>query len=127
MKEFNNLLKKFDLNFLGNGKYKIAFDKAIELKNENRAFIIDVRTKEENDYMKFDFAENIPLSEIPDRIEEIPKDKIIVLFCVSSTRSSIAYTYLKLLGYENVKIVANGVSEIVGFIKPGFILKNSQK
>lgn len=124
MEKFDDLLRKLDLNYLGNGKHKISFEKTMELRKENKVFILDVRTKEENECVKIGFAKNIPINEIPDKINEIPKDKTVVVFCSSATRATIVYTYLQLNGYNDVKIITNSISEIAGFFKPGYLLKN---
>ncbi len=52
-------------------------------------------------------AINIPANEIKDRVQEIPKDKevIIVVHCASGVRAEMAYNLLKELGYENVKFL----------------------
>lgn len=124
MKKFDDLLREFDLNYFGNGKHKITFEKMMELKKENKVFILDVRTKEENECVKFNFAKNIPTNEIPDRINEIPKDKIIAVFCSSATRATIVSAYLQCTGYSNVKILLSSIDEIAGYLKPGYVLKN---
>lgn len=124
MEKFDDLLRNFDLEFFGNGKHKITFEKMMELNKENKVFILDVRTKEENECVKIEFATNIPIDEIPDRINEIPKNKTVAVFCSSATRATIVYTYLQLKGYSDVKILLNGLGEIAGFFKPGYVLKN---
>jgi len=124
MENFDRLLREFDLNYFGNGEHKIAFEKMMELKKENKVFILDVRTKEENECVKFSFSKNIPISEIPDRINEIPKDKTIVVFCSSATRATIVSAYLQCKEYEDVKILLNNIDEIAGHFKPGYVLKN---
>jgi rhodanese-related sulfurtransferase len=124
MEKFDDLLRKFDLDYFGSGKHKISFEKMMELKKENKVFILDVRTKEENECLKLEFVKNIPTNEIPDRINEIPKDKTVVVFCSSATRATIVYVYLQLLGHNDVKILTNSISEIAGFFKPGYVLKN---
>lgn len=124
MKDFDDLLKNYDLGYFGKGKHKINFDEMIKAKKENSAFILDVRTEEENQLVSFNFATNIPISQIPDRINEIPKNKTIVLFCSSATRATITAAYLQLKGYEDVKILLDSISDIASYIKPGFALKN---
>ncbi|MFA9423751.1 MAG: rhodanese-like domain-containing protein [Sedimentibacter sp.] len=126
MEKFDDLLKKLDLEYFGNGRHKISFEKMMELKKENKVFIIDVRTKEETECLKIEFANNIPTDEIPDRINEIPKDKTIVVFCSSATRATIVFAYLQLHDYNDVKILLNSIDEIAGFFKPGYVLKNSE-
>jgi rhodanese-related sulfurtransferase len=124
MDKFDELLRGFDLDFCGNGKHKISFEKAMELKKENKALFLDVRTKEEIECVDFQFAKSIPMNEIPDRMEEIPKDKTIAIFCSSSTRATIVYSYLQLAGYEGARILSNSLVDITGFLKPGYVLKN---
>ncbi len=40
----------------------------------------------------------IPLSELPARLKELPKDKIIVTACPHKDRAAIAMTYLRSKG-----------------------------
>lgn len=123
MKKFDDILRKFDLRYFGNGKHKISFEKMMKLFQEDSVFIIDLRTRLESKYLSFGFAENIPIDEIPDSIDKIPENKTIVLFCSGSTRATIVYTYLRLLDYD-VKILVDKISEIAGNFKPGYVLKN---
>ena len=123
MKKFDDILRKFDLHYFGNGNHKVSFEKMMKLFKEERAFIIDVRTKLENEHLNFNFAKNIPIDEIPDSIDKIPRDKTIVVFCSSSTRATIVYAYLLILDYD-VKILGDNISEIAGNFKPGYFLKN---
>jgi len=123
MKKFDDILRKFDLQYFGNGNHKISFEKMMKLFKEDNAFIIDVRTRLENEYLRFDFARNIPIDEISDSIDKIPKDKTIVVFCSSSTRATTAYAYLLLLDYD-VKILVDNISEIAGNFKSVYVLKN---
>lgn len=73
MEKFDKLLKDFDLEFFGSGKHKISVEKALELHRDNKAVIVDVRTKEEVSHVRFDFAANIPVSDISVRLAEIPE------------------------------------------------------
>ncbi len=124
MEKFDELLREFDIGFCGTGKHKISFEKTMELKKENKAIFLDVRTKEETECVELKFAKRIPMNEIPDRMEEIPKDKTIAILCSSATRATIVYTYLQLAGYDGARILTNSLSEIAGFFKPGYVLKN---
>ncbi len=123
MDKFDELLKSFDLDFCGNGKHKISLDKAFELSACDEAVIIDLRTEEETGFVRFDFAVNIPMADIPDRLDEIPEDKMIILFCSSVVRAAIVYAYLKIKGYSNVRVLPGGVVGIADQIKPGYVLK----
>lgn len=70
-----------------------------KLMKENNYTIIDVRTKEEYDESHLVDAINIPYDEIDENID-IDKDNIILVYCRSGNRSSIAYDLLEDLDYK---------------------------
>lgn len=89
------------LNIL-NGVYKqVPVTKVRELV-ENGEYILDVREKNEYALSHIVNAVNIPLSELRNRINEIPKDKPIYLHCRSSQRSYNALLALKANGFDDV-------------------------
>jgi rhodanese-related sulfurtransferase len=69
---------------------------------ESNAFIVDVREKREFENGHLINAVNIPLSEIRDRMDEIPKDVPVYLHCRSSQRSYNALLALQNSGYDNI-------------------------
>jgi NADPH-dependent 2,4-dienoyl-CoA reductase/sulfur reductase-like enzyme/rhodanese-related sulfurtransferase len=69
---------------------------------ENDACIVDVREKDEYEAGHLVNAVNIPLSELRDRLDEIPKDQPVYLHCRSAQRSYNALLALQNLGYDNV-------------------------
>ncbi len=71
-----------------------------ELIKSGNATIVDVRTLTEfmGGHVKGSF--NIPLTELPVRLEEVKKMKNIILCCASGNRSGQAATYLKKNGVE---------------------------
>ncbi|HUX49506.1 MAG TPA: rhodanese-like domain-containing protein [Spirochaetia bacterium] len=67
------------------------------------AAIIDVRTEDEFMDGHYPNAVNIPVNEIMDRAEEIgPKDKPVVVYCESGSRSAYAAMMLKVEGFTDV-------------------------
>ncbi len=71
--------------------------------NNNKQTIIDVRTPVEFMGGHVAASINIPLNELPDRIEEIKKlEQPIILCCASGNRSGQAAYFLKDLGIECV-------------------------
>jgi len=70
---------------------------------ERGAFIVDVREPGEFRHGHLNNAVNIPLSQLRDRVSEIPRDVPVYVHCRSSARSYNAYMALKGLGYTNVK------------------------
>ena len=69
---------------------------------EKDAYIIDVREKGEFAKGHLVNAVNIPLSELRDRFDEVPKDKPVYLHCRSSQRSYNAVMALQNAGFDNV-------------------------
>ncbi|TEB04382.1 Coenzyme A disulfide reductase [Pelotomaculum schinkii] len=84
------------------GRFKqVPVTKVRELV-ENDEFIVDVREKDEYAEGHLKNAINIPLSEIRQRLDEIPKDEPVYLHCRSSQRSYNAVMALQNLGYNNI-------------------------
>jgi NADPH-dependent 2,4-dienoyl-CoA reductase/sulfur reductase-like enzyme/rhodanese-related sulfurtransferase len=85
-----------------NGDYKqVNVDKVRELV-ENNNIIIDVREVHEFEKGHIKGAINIPLSQLRNRIDEIPKDKPIYLHCRTGQRSYNAVLALQHMGYDKV-------------------------
>lgn len=96
---------------LGKGEVSVVdFKKATEGKEAN-VMIIDARTKEEvTELGIFKNTVNIPLDEIPGRMNELPKDKKIYIYCSTGARADMAYAQLVKNGY-NVKFLLLNISD----------------
>ncbi|MDO5518778.1 MAG: rhodanese-like domain-containing protein, partial [Clostridium sp.] len=69
---------------------------------EEGAYIVDVREKGEYERGHIKGAHLIPLSELRNRVDEIPKDKPVYMHCRTGQRSYNAVLALQNLGYTNV-------------------------
>jgi NADPH-dependent 2,4-dienoyl-CoA reductase/sulfur reductase-like enzyme len=85
-----------------NGDFKQVNVDLVRGLVEHNAYIIDVRERGEyvNGHIKN--AVNIPLSELRQRVNEIPKEKPVYLHCRTGQRSYNATLALQNLGYNNV-------------------------
>ncbi len=92
-------------NLLSGDFKQVNVDKVRELV-ENNSTIIDVREVYEYNLGRIKGAINIPLSELRERIDEIPKDKPVYLYCKSGQRSYNATLALQKLGFNNVTNIA---------------------
>ncbi len=119
-------LKSHNLEFCGQGKHKISLEK---LLSTNNAIFLDVRSSQEVKALKFDLEGlgiktiNIPIDELPDRLGEIPENKLIACFCSSGTRAAWAYLYLKDKGYNALWLAASN-EDLAGALKAGRIFKS---
>lgn len=89
------------LNIMNNTFKQVHVSDVRKLVEEN-AYIIDAREKNEYEEGHIINAVNIPLSEIRNRIDEIPTDKPVYIHCRSAQRSYNASVLLGHLGFENI-------------------------
>ncbi|WP_406090604.1 rhodanese-like domain-containing protein [Streptomyces sp. NBC_01013] len=79
------------------------------LDGENPPVVLDVRNcgeRGENGFVEG--ALHIALGELPGRLDEIPRDKPLVLHCAGGHRSSIAASLLRHHGFDDVSDVLGG-------------------
>ncbi len=100
-KDPTNMAALVSLNLLGN-KFKQVRVSEVRGLVESGAYIVDVREPREYEKSHLKGAVNVPLSQLRDRMSEIPKDKPVYLHCRSSQRSYNACLALQGNGYKNV-------------------------
>jgi rhodanese-related sulfurtransferase len=75
-----------------------------ELINDTNTTIVDVRTRSEFMSGGVEGSVNIPLDEVPERIEEFrAMGGNIIVCCVSGGRSAQAQAFLRMHGIENIE------------------------
>ena len=83
-----------------------------ELNMKKRAgekfLLLDVRTPQENAAQAIEGSVLIPLQELGNRIQDLPKDREIVVYCRTGSRSAYACAHLAGMGY-NVKNLEGGI------------------
>lgn len=77
---------------------------------EATPLLIDVREDREYRGGHAKGAKNIPLSQLPQRVQEIPEDREVLLICQSGHRSMQAAQFLQEQGRNNVVNVTGGTS-----------------
>jgi len=78
-----------------------------DLKKEG-ALLLDVRDVEENATATIEGSVNIPVNNLRERLDEIPKNKKIVVYCQVGLRGYIAYRILKQHGCKNLYNLSGG-------------------
>ncbi len=74
------------------------------------AFILDVRQTDEWKSAHIDGAVLIPLNELSNRLNEVPKDREVIIYCRSGKRSNSAKNLLLSSGYHNVMSLRGGIN-----------------
>lgn len=88
-----------------------AKDLQERLEGDNKFFLLDVRTQEEYSSGRIPGSVNIPLGELPGRVEELPEnlEKPLVAICESGSRSAYALMFLRGYGYSQVRSLELGI------------------
>lgn len=95
---------------------KINSVELIVMLEEGTAQLVDIRFKEEYEAWHMPFSINIPISELPKRLNELDKSKLIITACPHKDRAIMARTYLKLKGY-NTKYLVDGLIGLAEFLR----------
>jgi rhodanese-related sulfurtransferase len=79
-------------------------------KYQQGAFFLDVRSQEEWDQVHIANSTLIPLDELPNNLSELPKDRDIVVVCLSGHRSQEGVTILRKAGFSRATCMTNGLT-----------------
>jgi glyoxylase-like metal-dependent hydrolase (beta-lactamase superfamily II)/rhodanese-related sulfurtransferase len=83
---------------------------AAERLAAGEAVAVDVRTPTERDEKSIAGSISVPLSQLLDRIGELPKDRPLVIYCAGGYRSSIAASVLATRGFSHISEMAGGIT-----------------
>lgn len=111
---FESYLKSFD--YEARKEMKIGSVEMTAMVEEGEAVLIDIRFPEEYEAWHMGFSKNIPLNELPSRLNELPKDKLIITACPHNDRANIARMFLVTKGY-NAKYLNDGLLKTADFLR----------
>ena len=106
-KDITNFAGYIATNLMNDDYRQVHFSQVRDLV-ESGAYIIDVRERNEYELSHLNTSVNIPMSEIRQRINEIPKDRPVYLHCRSGQRSYNVCLLLKHLGFTNIFNISAG-------------------
>ena len=114
----NTELEKYLLNYdyESRSDMKIKSAQLVDLLQNNKAILIDIRFEEEYKSWNMPYAISIPLPDLPNNLDKLDKTKIIVTACPHKDRAIIAMTYLKTKGY-NVKYLTDGLIGLAEYLR----------
>ncbi len=72
--------------------------------------LIDVRTPGEWSDAHIDDAVNLPLSRLAERLDEVPSDRPLIVYCASGYRSAVAASLLRRAGIARVANLVGGLA-----------------
>lgn len=129
MNELEHVISTMDFQYFGTGQHKIEAEAFLSMEN---IVFLDVRAQEEMETIKLPLSHHcevveIPTNEVPMRLHEIPKDKVIGVFCSAGVRAVIIFAYLRSKGYKQVKIIPGGYPPLMEAILPGKLYKKLNK
>ena len=75
----------------------------------NKVFIVDARDTAQFEKEHIPGAVNIEWRQAVARRAELPKDRMVVMYCNSGSLSTQAVFALRLLGHDNVKVLQDGI------------------
>ena len=85
------------------------------LQKGEKPLILDVREECEVEKMPFKAqgaeVKVIPLRELMDRLNEIPKDRPVITVCNFGIRATMAKMAMDLAGFNNVKVLKGGIEQ----------------
>lgn len=112
--KLDTLLLNFD--YENRKEMKISSPQIVQLLQENKAVLVDIRFAEEQQAWQMDYALKMPLSTLPLEHEKLPNDKLIVTACPHKDRAIIAMVYLKSKGYK-VAYLKDGLLGLATYLR----------
>ncbi|MGB9937493.1 MAG: MBL fold metallo-hydrolase [Methanobacterium sp.] len=77
--------------------------------NDDSIFILDVREDDEFESGYIKGAHHIYVGYLQEHLDEVPKDKDIIIYCDTGNRASIAASILKINGYKRVANILGSI------------------
>ena len=108
------------------GKVSLCYWRDLKDSKPESTILLDIRTQDEYALGSLPGAVNIPLDELRERMNELPKDKAIITFCAVGLRGYLAYRILVQHGFTNVKNLSGGLKTYKAAVAP-IVLHEDQK
>jgi rhodanese-related sulfurtransferase len=87
---------------------EVSVSEAAQMRTEG-AYILDVREPLEWDEFRIPEADLIPLQQLQGRLDQVPKDRDILVVCRSGNRSAEGRDILRAAGFTRVTSMAGGM------------------
>ena len=105
-----------DVN-LGELPQEVDVQTVFDIQEAEDVYVLDVREQYEYDEKHIPNVTLLPMSEIQNRLDEIPTDKEVIITCRSGNRSGQVTQFLEQNGFDNIHNMQGG---IVAWEEAGF-------
>ena len=83
----------------------------LDREEKEKAWILDVRSDDELEASgRITGAHHIHITQLPQRIEEVPRDRPVYIFCGSGLRSMVAASILQREGWQDMTVILGGIA-----------------
>tara|TARA_B100000575_G_scaffold136937_1_gene109178 strand:- start:145 stop:993 length:849 start_codon:yes stop_codon:yes gene_type:complete len=86
----------------------------IDILKLNKIDVLDVRRESEFNNKHIEGAQNIPLSNLKEKCQDIVQNENLYIHCAAGYRSVIAISLLRKMGYNKLINIVGGFNEILG-------------
>lgn len=86
--------------------------------DSSKIFLLDVRTADEYSLGSLPNAVNIPIDDLRDHLSELPKDKMIYVFCAVGLRGYLSYRILAQNGFTQIRNLSGGLKTFFAATTP---------
>ena len=107
------------------GKMSPLYWRELQQADLSKVTLVDVRTADEASLGSIPGAVNIPLDDLRERMNEIPTDRPVYLFCGVGLRGYLASNILKGHGYKDVRNLIGGLKTYESATKPVLLPSNN--
>jgi hydroxyacylglutathione hydrolase len=83
---------------------------ADQLDGSRPPFVLDVRTAREWEEKRIPESHNVPLARLSERLDELPRERPIIVHCASGYRAAIAASLLLAAGFDDVSELVGGIA-----------------
>ena len=120
---FASWLQGLNFEYWSTAQHKIMPAAFFEKWAKGKAVLLDVRSEVETEHIALPFALHIPIEQLPDRLDEVPRDKLVATFCSGGDRAGVAFAYLHAQGFDNARILKGGYADLMAELLPGKLRK----
>ncbi|NDV25072.1 rhodanese-like domain-containing protein [Desulfovibrio sp. JC010] len=120
----DSILAEMDFETLAHGEFTASPAALQTMIDKEKVLILDVRTDVEAMHCEYPFAIRIPLQHLPDRVGELPEDKMIITLAASPFQAAVGFLFLRQSGFEEVKTLVAGTEQLASILKPAPLLMN---